>query len=350
MISFESEGINLSKRCMSSSGPSLPYLDSFLKSLGDPCHPTDNPGGYITLCVAENKLIINELSKRLTKSSVLEAAFNNEINYCYNDMHGILHVREAIAKFITRKFIQAKSETHEEADISAANPDHVVLSSGAGAVLNYLFFSLADDGDVVLIPAPYYAAFNSDMKTIANLKPYAVQQSNPVGGPSVVELDTAFKEVAAQGLTVKMLLLTNPNNPLGTIYSPETILNCVSWARSKKIHTIVDEIYALSLHNPSSCNFQSVTRILNNDLGDDVHMIWALSKDFGASGFRAGVLYSQNEALISAFSNYNIFSSISHPMQAVIADVMSDNDYVDKFLVFFESQVDKQLQHCDRHA
>jgi aspartate/methionine/tyrosine aminotransferase len=71
---------------------------------------------------------------------------------------------------------------------------------------------------------------------------------------------------------------------------------------------------------------------LNNNLGDDVHLVWALSKDFGSSGFRIGVLYSQNETIISSLANINMFSQVSHPMQAIVAELLSDDEYIDHFL------------------
>lgn len=79
-------------------------------------------------------------------------------------------------------------------------------------------------------------------------------------------------------------------------------------------------------------DFQSITKILHNDLGNDVHFVWALSKDFGSSGFRVGILYTHNQAILSAFGNINLFSSVSHPMQAIVADLLSDDEYVDEFL------------------
>jgi aspartate/methionine/tyrosine aminotransferase len=52
-----------------------------------------------------------------------------------------------------------------------------------------------------------------------------------------------------KGQNVKMLLLTNPNDPLGVIYKPSVIVNAISWARRNNVHTIVDEIFALTVHN-----------------------------------------------------------------------------------------------------
>ena len=61
-------------------------------------------------------------------------------------------------------------------------------------------------------------------------------------------------------------------------------------------------------------------------------MVWALSKDFGASGFRVGVLCTQNEMVSTAIGNLNIFTGVSFPMQAVVAHLLSDDVFVDEFL------------------
>lgn len=131
-------------------------------------------------------------------------------------------------------------------------------------------------------------------------------------------------------MTVKIILISNPNNPLGVIYSPNAVRNIVEWARARKMHTIVDEIYALSVFDDDS--FRSVAQILDNDLGNDVHFLWALSKDFASSGFRVGVLYSQNAQLMDALGNLNVFSGVSHPMQLTTARMLSDDEFVDSFL------------------
>jgi aspartate/methionine/tyrosine aminotransferase len=210
--------------------------------------------------------------------------------------------------------------------------DDIVLGSGCAGLLNGLFFSLLEAGEAVLLPAPYYAAFESDMKVVAECVPVQVFMSNPATGPTVEELEVAYMSAFRRNLKVRMLLLTNPNNPLGTIYSGTTVKNAIDWARGKCIHTVVDEIYGLSIHDKDNQSFQSVTKVLDNKLGDDVHFLWALSKDFGASGFRVGVLYTQNKALSSALSNLNIFSSVSQPMQGVIAALLDDEEFVDTVL------------------
>ena len=60
--------------------------------------------------------------------------------------------------------------------------------------LSALFYLLGDEGDACLIPAPYYAAFENDMRMVARIVPFAVQMANPIQGPSANELDLAYIE------------------------------------------------------------------------------------------------------------------------------------------------------------
>ncbi len=92
--------------------PPLPYLDSFLAALQNACDTKTNPDGFIALCTAENKLIVDHLAARLSTLEVAQKAFGEEEHFCYNDMRGIMYVKEAVARFLTRKFLKP-SEAQE---------------------------------------------------------------------------------------------------------------------------------------------------------------------------------------------------------------------------------------------
>ena len=143
-------------RGLTSLKPPVPYMDEYLKCFLDPCEPVQNRQGYIGLCVAENKLVQDMLSKRLQEADVMKSAFDHPEMFCYNDFLGLPSIREKVATFLTRKFLRNER-------MNQILPEHVVLGSGCGSLLNLLFFVLAEEGDAVLIPAPYYAAFESDM-------------------------------------------------------------------------------------------------------------------------------------------------------------------------------------------
>jgi len=78
--------------------------------------------------------------------------------------------------------------------------------------------------------------------------------------------------------------------------------------------------------------FESIIKVLDNDLGNDVHMIWAVSKDFGGSGLRVGLVYSQNERLMDGLAPLSIFTCCSGPIQYLVSELLTDDQFVDSFL------------------
>ena len=255
--------------------------------------------------------------------------------------------REACAYFLAKRFLRVASNYHAQSSVQSPastttetspsateiSPRHIALASGCAPLVSNVFFCLGHAGDVCLIPAPYYAAFESDMHLVAGILPFPVRQDNPARGPTKAELQTAFDAAVRElGVRPKFVLLCNPNNPLGVCYSPGVVQDVVQWARSHGMHTLVDELYALSVHQqqPTAARdvvqnggavFESVIETLQNQLSDDVHMLWAVSKDFGCSGLRFGLVYTQNETLLQALSCVNIFSGIGGPIQYLVAEL-----------------------------
>ena len=249
--------VMLSSRGKQALSPILPYLTSYFECLNNPCHPVTNPQGHIALCVAENKLAQKYLADRLSRPSVAKCAFETFDSYNYGDLRGLPHVCEAVARFLERFFWKSqnspnKSVNKEDSPSVSISPDHICLAPGASSILGHLFYSLAEAGDAILIPAPYYAAFENDMKAIAKCVPIPVYMNDCTQGPTKEELEMAARKAETQGYTVKMLLITNPNNPLGVIYKPSVVLNAIEWARARSMHTVMDEIYGLSVHDVSS--------------------------------------------------------------------------------------------------
>ena len=139
--------------------PLSSYMNEFFKCIFDAFDPVTNPKGYIAICTAENKLVQAKLTERLMQPNVLKAAFSDDMVYCYNSFLGLPPAREAVANFLTRKFL-----CPESTDSNKVNPNHVALGSGCASLINSLCYVLAEEGDAVLIPAPYYAVFDSDVE------------------------------------------------------------------------------------------------------------------------------------------------------------------------------------------
>ena len=161
---------------LSQSSP-LPYLAAYFKAISNPCHHITNRNGFIALCVAENKLVTSHLIHKLTSSNCdyAKIAFGKEVNYYYNDTRGLEDVRDSVAKFITKRFIQPLSSCNRNMNgchATCAKSQQIVLGSGAAAILNFLFHCIANENDIILIPAPYYAAFEHDMSSIGKVYYY----------------------------------------------------------------------------------------------------------------------------------------------------------------------------------
>ena len=61
-------------------------------------------------------------------------------------------------------------------------------------------------------------------------------------------------------------------------------------------------------------------------------MLWAVSKDMGGSGLRVGIVYSQNEIFLEGLATVNIFSCVSGPVQYMVSEILTDDQFMDSFL------------------
>ncbi|GAB4823287.1 hypothetical protein N2152v2_010333 [Parachlorella kessleri] len=230
---------SVSKRSHKLMKPALPYIPVLLKAMQDPWSD-GNPEGWIPLAVAENKLSNQEVLERLEAVKDYPTWVMN-----YAGIKGVPPLQQALAGLMERTFVR---------DVRI-NSEHVCLSVGCSAIIDNLFFVLGDEGDGVLIPAPYYPAFDNDLKAKNHLQPlpFYLKEEEPISP----QIDQAVADAATRGITVKALLVTNPNNPLGIIYSDDTVKAMLAWCLEHKVHYVSDEIYALSVYKPGPQPFVS---------------------------------------------------------------------------------------------
>ena len=144
------------------------------------------------------------------------------------------------------------------------------------------------------------------------------------------------KAIAAADCRITALLFTTPNNPLGQVYTRDAVLEIVEWADRRHIQLIVDEIYALSVFGERE--FTSVAS-LHPELGNDVHVVWAFSKDFGASGLRFGVLISENQAVLEAVGSLTYWSACSSHTQYLLSELIRDEGIVDEYIAAMQTKL-----------
>ena len=304
-------------------------------------------------------------SDEMNKTVDLSSHFYADQIY-YQPTHGRPGVRRNVAYFLEKMLKISPNKQLCQ--------DNLILGAGCNAVLENLVFCLADIGDAVLIPTPYYAAFEFDLVARAGVeiipvKTEEVYYSNIDSSSalhnhksSIVEesyyptpesLDRAYEEALEKtGKKPRILLISHPNNPLGICFPRHVLSDCISWARKNEIHLISDEIYAGSVYKQS--NFQSVlsaaSQNVDNEnkalgIGPYIHFVYALSKDFASSGLRVGVAYTENESIVLPMQKLNDLCQISSQTQLLVERMLEPNltkDWAQSILEENQSRLKKR--------
>ena len=179
--------------------------------------------------------------------------------------------------------------------------DEIVLSSGAKNAITNALLVVTDPGDEVLIPKPYWVSYY-EMTKLVNAVPVSIETSKTNDFKLTADL---LKEYITD--KTKILLLNNPSNPTGSVYTKEELLEIANICLEKNIYILSDEIYERICYNNE---FVSVA-----SLGEEVKNITITVNGFAKSaamtGLRLGYTASNKEIAkgISAIQGH----LISHP-------------------------------------
>ncbi len=310
-------------------------MEMYFKAQQNLYDPKANPQGAFPLNVAENRLLWDRLRTR-----ILELTRERDIPDWvagYTSSLGAPQVRETVAGFLEYALTDCP-----------VDPDCLGFSPGSTSVIEMTAFILAEAGDVAVFPAPCYPVYTKDIGNIPGVKRYDLVTHDALSeishGPnlSLAHLEQAEAAIQADGKTFRMLVLTNPDNPTGVVYSREHLLAIAEWCLARKIHLVVNEIYGLSLIDPEHpaiaedyrerVEFCSFARIMQDKHSDYLHLWYAFSKDFGVSGFRFGLVYSLNRDFITAYKNLNLSHTVSNLTQWIMQSVLEDRAFLDAYL------------------
>ena len=287
-----------------------PFLVAHTERLADAWSP-DHPDGYIGVCLAENTLTWDLLEGPLTAARRREPTAVR-----YDDRLGNRRLRRVLADFVEDRFFHRP-----------VAPEDLLIVAGASSVLELLFHCLCDPGDGVLVPTPSYNGFWADLEIRDEAVIVPVHRRPDDGFRLTTELLDAA--LAAADRPVRALLWTNPDNPMGTVATAAEVREIVAWTRANGLHLVADEIYAASVFGDAT--FTSVGA-LTEDLGDDIHWVWAVSKDLAASGLRCGTLLTGNRDVVDAVHVLNMWAMVSGDTQALVADLLADQAWADAYL------------------
>ncbi|KAH2527021.1 hypothetical protein KXW97_002371, partial [Aspergillus fumigatus] len=167
---------------------------------------------------------------------------------------------------------------------------------------------------------------------------------DPLDPKTIDKYEEAAVEFEARtGKKARAVMLCNPHNPLGRCYPRETVDRLMRLCQARGMHLISDEIYALSVwnnrvDNPNKVPFTPFESILSRDttnLIDTslVHILWGLSKDFGANGLRVGAVISQSSPDFHiAQKCLFLYSFVSSLSDQITTSILMDDTFTDNYI------------------
>ncbi|KNA06829.1 hypothetical protein SOVF_177430 [Spinacia oleracea] len=245
-------------------------------------------------------------------------------NALFQDYHGLPSFRKAMASFMEQiRGGKAKFDYNR-----------IVLTAGATAANELLTFIIANPGDALLVPTPYYPGFDRDLRwrTGVNIVPIHCDSSNNFQ-VTPEALEDAYRRAEAMKMRVRGVLITNPSNPLGVTIERKVLEQILDFVSRKNIHLVSDEIYSGSVFSPD--DFTSIAEVLESRNFRDserVHIVYSLSKDLGLPGFRVGTLYSYNDKVVTTARRMSSFTLVSSQTQHLLASMLSDVKFTANYI------------------
>jgi aspartate/methionine/tyrosine aminotransferase len=247
-----------------------------------------------------------------TPDHIVEAAIAacSEVrNHRYTPAGGLPELREAIA---------AKTFRDSGVTVDAAQ---VLVTNGGKHAVYTAFAALCDPGDEVICPAPYWTTYPEAI-TLAGGVPVIVDTDDTAGFKVTVD-----QLEAARTPRTKVLLFVSPDNPSGSIYTPDEVAAIGRWAVEHGVWVITDEIYEHLVYGDNE--FSSMPALVP-EIAEQCLIVNGVAKTYAMTGWRVGWLIGPND-VIKAATNFqsHATSNVSNVAQrAAIAAVAGPLDDV----------------------
>ena len=221
-----------------------------------------------------------------------------EKGYHYSDTIGLPELRESLIRHM------------EQTDnVSGLTTSNIIISAGSKVLTYASMLAVLNEGDEVLLHEPAWLSYE-DQATLCgastNYIPYSVKVEQ-------------FPEYFSS--KTKLIVINNPNNPAGWIYSANELKQLISRASEQGIYVLIDEAYSNFVNKEDG--FVSGCHWINEF--NNLIIVNSMSKNFGLSGWRVGYLVS-NENFVKQIVklNQHIITCAPTPLQMYLAKYLED--------------------------
>jgi aspartate aminotransferase len=227
----------------------------------------------------------------------IEAVTSSNLNLLpYGSSQGSLSYREKLVGYYSKHNINITL-------------DDIIVTTGASEALTFALNVICDADDEIIIPEPFYANYNG----------FASASSIRVV-PVISQFNSQFQLPAMENINEKItpktkaILLCNPSNPTGYVYSKKEIDTLCELALKHDIFLIVDEVYREFIHGGEP----HYSVLSNQRFSQNTVMIDSVSKRYSLCGARVGSIVSKNNTLVKNVLKF-AHLRLSPPTYALLA-------------------------------
>lgn len=196
----------------------------------------------------------------------------------YGPSAGYESYRKKLAGFYTKQNVKVATED-------------IMITTGGSEALLFALGSIMDQGDEIIIPEPFYANYSAfSAESGATVIPAVSTIENGFALPPIEEFEKLITP------KTKAILICNPSNPTGHLYSESEILQLGKLAKQYDLFLIADEVYREFIYDKDI--HYSVMNL--EGLEQNVIMIDSVSKRYSMCGARIGCMVTKNKEVISA--------------------------------------------------
>ncbi len=267
-----------------------------------------------------------------TPAHIVEAAVaaaRDPKNHRYTPAAGLPELREAIAE---------KTARDSGLEVPASR---VIVTNGGKQGVYQAFATIVDDGDEVLLPAPYWTTYPEAVRLAGGVPVEVFADASQQYLVTVEQLEAARTD------RTKVLLFVSPSNPTGSVYSEQQTREIGQWALEHGIWVISDEIYQNLVYD--GVRAVSIVEAVP-ELADTTILVNGVAKSYAMTGWRLGWMIGPADA-IAAASNLqsHLTSNVSNISQrAAIAALTGPQDEVESMRLAFDARRKRIVQELDR--
>jgi aspartate aminotransferase len=245
----------------------------------------------------------------------------------YTPTSGILELKKAIRD----KFVRDNGLSY--------GLEEIIVSCGAKHSLYNAIQAICEEGDEVVLPAPYWVSYTEQIK-LAGATPIIVKTSEKNG----------FKlkgRALSESITRKTraLILNSPNNPTGAVYSKEELSSIAAIAVEKGIYIISDEIYEKITYDAEHISIAA----LNPKVKNLTILINGVSKSYSMTGWRIGYAAADKEIVtaMSSLQDHSTSNPTSIAQWAAVAAISGDQSFLREMVVEFKKRRDYMVKRLN---